>query len=241
MIHQVFERFVANGLSFRAPDARERMLEMARDAFKGLDAVGRAPRHLAQALRARRRSVPRVGARAAWRHRVPRCREQGRVGVRGRTRAALCSPARPTASTSAPMAFYEILDFKTGGVPASKDMTAFEAPQLLLEAAMVKAAAFPASHRAIPPPSPTSRSVSALPRSRSCRSASRPSMTLMDAVDEIARRTQRHILTFLMRDGHAMPARIRPRLETGRKPRPGDYDHLARTDEWTLTAGVDDP
>jgi ATP-dependent helicase/nuclease subunit B len=38
-----------------------------------------------------------------------------------------------------------------------------------------------------------------------------------------------------------MLARLRPRPETNRKVRPGDYDHLARTDEWTLTSGVDDP
>jgi len=38
-----------------------------------------------------------------------------------------------------------------------------------------------------------------------------------------------------------MTSRIRPKIITGRKSFPGDYDHLARTDEWTLTAGVDDP
>ena len=66
-------------------------------------------------------------------------------------------------------------------------------------------------------------------------------MTLMQAVDEIVRRTQVHVDAFLLHDGLAMAARIRPRVETGRKSYPGDYDHLARTDEWTLTAGVDDP
>jgi len=38
-----------------------------------------------------------------------------------------------------------------------------------------------------------------------------------------------------------MTAHLRPRAGSGRKPRPGDYDHLARVDEWTLTFGVDDP
>ena len=37
----------------------------------------------------------------------------------------------------------EIIDFKTGGVPAPKDMTDYRAPQLLLEAAMARAGAFP--------------------------------------------------------------------------------------------------
>ena len=63
----------------------------------------------------------------------------------------------------------------------------------------------------------------------------------MQAVDEIVRRTQSHVDAFLLHDGLPMTARIRPRIETGRKSYPGDYDHLARTDEWTLTAGVDDP
>ena len=65
-------------------------------------------------------------------------------------------------------------------------------------------------------------------------------MSLMAAVDEIVRRTQGHVEAFLL---HELPmaARIRPRLGTGRKSYPGDYDHLARTDEWTLTAGVDEP
>ena len=69
----------------------------------------------------------------------------------------------------------------------------------------------------------------------------RGGMSLMQAVDEIERRMQGHIEAFLLRDDLAMTARIRPRDVTGRKPYPGDYDHLARTDEWTLTAGVDDP
>jgi ATP-dependent helicase/nuclease subunit B len=69
----------------------------------------------------------------------------------------------------------------------------------------------------------------------------RNGMALMAAVDEIVRRTQGHVEAFLIRDGLAMTARVRPRVETGRKRFVGDFDHLARTDEWTLTAGVDDP
>ena len=68
-----------------------------------------------------------------------------------------------------------------------------------------------------------------------------PGMTLMEAVDEIERRLQGHVDAFLMSDHLPMTSRIRPRVITGRKSFPGDYDHLARTDEWTLTAGVDDP
>jgi ATP-dependent helicase/nuclease subunit B len=49
------------------------------------------------------------------------------------------------------------------------------------------------------------------------------------------------VLTFLIEGTQPMPARLKPRPESGRRPRPGDYDHLARTDEWTINSGVDDP
>jgi len=134
----------------------------------------------------------------------------------------------------------EILDFKTGGVPQPKEMTAFEAPQLLLEAAMARSGMFPGI---------VARETSALtyikiglgPAAFVLRQFSlRKGMTLMQAVDEIERRLQGHVEAFLVRDDLPMLARIRP-MDTGRKPRPGPYDHLARTDEWTLTSGVDDP
>jgi ATP-dependent helicase/nuclease subunit B len=66
-------------------------------------------------------------------------------------------------------------------------------------------------------------------------------MSLMQAADEITRRLQAHIDAFLLNDRLPMTARIRPKVMTGRRAYRGDYDHLARTDEWTLTAGVDDP
>ncbi len=239
MIHKVFETFVAKGLSFRAPEAREQMLEMARDAFKGLDAVGE------------RRDI--------WLKRFERAADQFLEWERERHGEIASRAAESKGEWSLPLpggfilsgkadridlrtdGLLEILDFKTGGVPAAKDMRAFDAPQLLLEAAMARAGAFPG----IQP-----RDTAALTYIKIGLGPAafqilpfrlRKDMTLMQAVDEIARRTQGHIETFLIRDGLAMSARIRPRIETGRKPRPGDYDHLARTDEWTLTSGVDDP
>jgi ATP-dependent helicase/nuclease subunit B len=120
-------------------------------------------------------------------------------------------------------------------------MKDFDAPQLLLEAAMARAGVLPG----IPP-----RDSSALTYIKIGLGPSafqiipfraRKGMSLMEAVDEIERRLQGHVEAFLLNDNLPMTARIRPRATTGRKPYPGDYDHLARTDEWTLTAGVDDP
>jgi ATP-dependent helicase/nuclease subunit B len=120
-------------------------------------------------------------------------------------------------------------------------MTAFDAPQLLLEAAMARAGAFPG----VPPMATAALTYIKIglgPTAFQVKPFSvRKDMDLMEAVDTIARRTQGHIDAFLIHDTLPMQARIRPRADTGRKPRPGPYDHLARTDEWTLTAGVDDP
>ena len=115
------------------------------------------------------------------------------------------------------------------------------APQLLLEAAMARAGTFPGI---------TKRDSSALTYIKIGLGPAafqvtpfrlRRGMTLMQAVDEIERRLQGHVDAFLMSDHLPMTSRIRPRVITGRRSFPGDYDHLARTDEWTLTAGVDDP
>src|SRR3569623_3224923 len=117
-------------------------------------------------------------------------------------------------------------------------MTAFEAPQLLLEAAMAKAGALPG----IPPRDSgalTYIKIGLGPAAFQVRQfALRKGMTLMEAVEVISRRTQGHIETFLLRDGLAMAARIRPRAAGGRTPRPGPSDPLARTDAWPLAAGV---
>jgi ATP-dependent helicase/nuclease subunit B len=239
MIHAVFEQFVQEGLSFRAPDAADTMLDMAREAFKGLDAIeerreiwlSRFQLAAEQFLEWERARHGHIASRAAERKGEWQFPELENFVLAGKAdRIDLRTDGT-----------YEILDFKTGGVPAPKDMTGYEAPQLLLEAAMVSAGAFPE----IAP-----RASSALtyikiglgPAAFQLREFSvRRGLTLMQAVDEIARRTQGHIETFLIRDHLPMTARIRPRTDTGRKPRPGNYDHLARTDEWTLTAGVDDP
>ena len=239
MIHEVFERFVLEGASFAAPDAGERLLAMANEAFRNLDAIAerrdiwitRFKHSAAEFLSFERSRHAGIASRAAeirgeWR--FPALENFVLVGkadrIDQRTDGLL-----------------EILDFKTGGVPAPKDMTGFEAPQLLLEAAMARAGAF----AEIAP-----RDTAALiyikiglgPRSFVLRPFSlRKGMRLMDAVDEMERRFQGHVEAFLIRGDLPMVARLKPREQTGRKQRPGEYDHLARMDEWTLVSGVDDP
>jgi ATP-dependent helicase/nuclease subunit B len=239
MIHKVFERFVLEGHGFSAANALAVLERMAQEEFAGLDSIGekrdiwlRRFRRAAQLfLEYERGRTGRVSGRAAeikgeWR--FPALQDFVLVGKADRIDQLADGSL-------------EIIDFKTGGVPAPADMKDFEAPQLLLEAAMARAGVFPG----IP-----ARDSSALtyikvglgPAAFQLRAFSvRKDLSLMEAVDEIERRLQGHVDAFLLSDRLPMTARIRPRVITGRKSYPGDYDHLARTDEWTLTAGVDDP
>jgi ATP-dependent helicase/nuclease subunit B len=239
MIHAVFEQFVAEGLSFSAPDAAARLEQMAIDSFSHLESI------------AERREI--------WLERFARAAEQFLEWERARHGHIASRAAEIKGSWAFPHlqnfvlvgkadridrrtdGLLEILDFKTGGVPAPKDMMAYEAPQLLLEAAMARAGAFPGI--------PRSDTVALVyikiglgPNAFTIRPFSlRKGTHLMDAVGEIERRMQGHVESFLIRDDLPMVARLRPREQNGRRTRPGDYDHLARTDEWTLTSGVDDP
>jgi ATP-dependent helicase/nuclease subunit B len=239
MIHNVFEKFVKADLDIEDPHALNELVAMAGDEFKGLDAIKerrdiwlkRFERAARQFLDYERRRDAEIDDRKA--------ELKGRWVFPALDNFTLVGKAdRIDVKRDGRL---EIIDFKTGGVPQPKDMTAFEAPQLLLEAAMARAGVFPE----LPP-----RETSALtyikiglgPAAFQLKPFKLPKgMELMDAVGEIERRLQRHVDAFLLHDGLPMTARVRPRVETGRKSWPGDYDHLARTDEWTLTAGVDDP
>jgi ATP-dependent helicase/nuclease subunit B len=239
MIHTVFERFITDGHRFDAADARAVLAGMAEQEFSRLDAIEE------------RRDI--------WLRRFRRAAEQflafeqerdGEIAERAAEReAAWVLPAFVGFTLKGKAdridlrrdGTLEILDFKTGGVPTPKDMMAYDAPQLLLEAAMARAGVFPgiAPHDSS---ALTYIKIGFGPAAFQLKPFKlRPGVRLMDAVDDIMRRTQGHIDAFLMHDGLPMAARIRPRVETGRKSWPGDYDHLARTDEWTLTSGVDDP
>jgi ATP-dependent helicase/nuclease subunit B len=239
MIHKVFAAFIEAGHSFEALDAAKRLLALAEHEFAGLDAIGerrdiwlkRFERAAELFLDFERQRDGEIGERIAER--------KGRWEMPERDGFVLTGIADRLDVRHDGL--LEIIDFKTGGVPQPKDMKDYDAPQLLLEAAMAARDAFPElgrrrSHAL------TYIKIGLGPAAFQIMPFKlRGGLELMDAVDEVARRTQAHIDTLLIRDHLPMAARIRPRGETGRKPWPGDYDHLARTDEWTLTAGVDDP
>lgn len=238
MIHGVFEKAVEARLDLESGEALREMMVLAQQAFAGLDAIKE------------RRDI--------WLKRFERAAVQFLAYERGRDDHIAERHAEKKGEWRFPAldgfvlvgkadrldvkrdGTLEIIDFKTGGIPTPGDMRAFDAPQLLLEAAMANAGIFEAIG-----PRQTSEltyiKIGLGPAAFQVTPFKLPKgMALMDAVDEIVRRMQRHVDTFLLHD-LPMTARVRPRVETGRKSFPGDYDHLARTDEWTLTAGVDDP
>jgi ATP-dependent helicase/nuclease subunit B len=238
MIHGVFEKAVSEHLDLESGAALREMMGMAQQAFAGLDAIKerrdiwlkRFERAAVQFLAYERARDGEVTARHAekkgeWR--FPALDGFVLVGKADRLDVKRDGTL-------------EIIDFKTGGVPAPADMRNFDAPQLLLEAAMANAGVFE-DIGARPSSELTYIKIGLGPAAFQVTPFRLPKgMAMMDAVDEIVRRMQRHVDTFLLHD-LPMTARVRPRVETGRKSWPGDYDHLARTDEWTLTAGVDDP
>jgi len=132
----------------------------------------------------------------------------------------------------------EILDFKTGSIPSPKLMQALDAPQLLLEAAMARAGGFDAVNAA------DASALSYLkiglgPEALAETRFKLPAdLDLPAAAEAASQRMQRLVSALLLSDALPMAARIRP-LPGQRHA--GDYDHLARTAEWTLAAGDDSP
>jgi len=234
MIHAVFAAFVEAGGDPAAPDALPELERLARQAFAGLDSIGE------------RRDI--------WLRRFSRAAELFLDFEQGRQAGLLKRHAEIEGSWEFPAlegfrltgradridlrldGAVEIIDFKTGGVPAPKDMKAFEAPQLLLEAAMAGAGAFPGLVAA-PAAVLTYIKVGLGPDAFVPRSfALAEGYDLAGAADEAVRRMQGHVHEFLLSDRLPMPARLRPAVTLWR----GTYDHLARTDEWTLAAASED-
>ncbi|MGN6490280.1 MAG: PD-(D/E)XK nuclease family protein, partial [Devosia sp.] len=141
MIHGVFEQAVSSQLDLDSAEALSQMMAMAQQQFAGLDAIKE------------RRDI--------WLKRFERAAVQFLAYERGRDGEIVQRHAETKGEWPFPAldnfilvgkadrldlrrdGTLEIIDFKTGGVPAPKDMKEFDAPQLLLEAAMARAGVFP--------------------------------------------------------------------------------------------------
>ena len=128
----------------------------------------------------------------------------------------------------------EILDFKTGALPSPAEMAAYLAPQLLLEAGMATEGAFEGL-AAAPVEALTYVKIGLGPEAFVPRPfALRDGLDVTAAAEEARRRLMGHVDAFLLRGDRPMLAGLLPRLNQSFA---GDYDHLARTDEWAMLAG----
>lgn len=233
MIHEVFDRFVTEGHDFAAPDAATRLLAMAGEAFAGLEAIGerrdiwlkRFERAAEEFLDFERLRDPEI----ARRHAEIRGEWAFPVGFTLTGKADRIDLLRDGT--------LQIIDYKTGSIPSAKAMKAFEAPQLLLEAAMARAGAF----AGVPPGDISALTYIKIGLGPEALTATpfkpREGHDLATAADEVSRRLQAQVTGLLLSDRLPLPARIRP--DPTRTYR-GDYDHLARTSEWTISAGEDE-
>ncbi|HTJ58116.1 MAG TPA: double-strand break repair protein AddB [Devosiaceae bacterium] len=229
MIHEVFARFVIEGHDFAAPDALARLDAMAAEAFAGLESIGE------------RRDI--------WLRRFSRAAELFLAFERDRESAVLRRRAEIKGEWQFPnlggflltgradridemrSGGLEIIDFKTGGVPSPGAMKDFLAPQMPLEAAMARAGRF----EAVPPADVGAMSYikiglgpeAFVPKAFSLRDG----QTAADTADAVLRRLQVLVDALLLTDRLPMTAQVLP--DVGKRYR-GEFDHLARTEEWAV-------
>ena len=132
---------------------------------------------------------------------------------------------------------FDILDFKTGGIPAAKEMKEMLAPQLLVEAEIARQQGFkgaaPAHTNAL-----VYLKIDAGPKGfQPIPFALPPEMDVAQASEAIMNRIRGHISAFLLSDTSVMSPRIMPRVN---QTYAGNYDHLARTDEWSEIGSTGD-
>lgn len=224
-VHDIFSDFVLGGNAVSDPDALDILKTIAAQKFAGFESI------------AERRDI--------WVRRFAVAAQQFLAFERDRDDRVKVRHAEIEGRWALPMGFtltgradrvdeladgtLEIIDFKTGSVPTPGGMRAFEAPQMLLEAAMAKAGGM----AQVP-----QLETSAL---RYIKIGLGPDAfidkgfgladghSVMSAADEIVRRMQRHVELFLFRET-PMPPRLLP-VKLQRFP--GAYDHLMRMAEWT--------
>ncbi|HUH77399.1 MAG TPA: PD-(D/E)XK nuclease family protein, partial [Devosia sp.] len=232
IVHDIFAEFVIKGHDVMAPDALDVLNAIARDKFSGLDAI------------AERRDI--------WVRRFATAARQFLDYERARNAQVRQRHAEIDGLWQLPTGFslggradrvdemvdgsVEVIDFKTGSPPSPGAMKAFEAPQMLLEAAMAEAGALTGL-----PPAKTSGltyiKIGLGPDAFDPRPFTpAKGHDIMSAADEISRRLQGHVDLFLFNQT-PMPARLLP-LKGQRFP--GAYDHLSRMDEWTAVIEEED-
>lgn len=235
-IHEIFAAFVTEGHDPLAANAHDVLKQLAEVSFARLETIPerrdiwlkRFEVSAAKYLTFERERAPRVAQRFAEQ------RLDMHFKVEGQPFNLFGYADRIDALTDGTC---EIIDFKTGGIPQVKEMQNYLAPQLPLEALIVRDAGFgkdDINQPACDTSALTYIRLGSNPTAFEEMSYRTPKdVGLMDAVDEIFQRLQRHISLFLLSDTQSMPAALFPK--PGQRFA-GDYDHLSRLKEWTIEA-----
>lgn len=230
IIHDIFGDFIAAGHDPLAANAPQTLEGLARARFAGLEAIPerrdiwlerffRAADAFLDFERRRAREVYQRGAEleGKW-----------AFAIAGQDFALRGRADRIDAMRSGGL---EIIDFKTGSIPSGAEMKGFFAPQLPLEAVMARHGAFKTI------PEAASEALYYIKISNGPEAFARhdyaleKGVALGEAIDTVFHHFQHHVQRLLLSDALPMAARVFPRA---RQTYRGSYDHLARTDEWTL-------
>ncbi|MEQ8445653.1 MAG: double-strand break repair protein AddB [Pelagibacterium sp.] len=234
LIHDILGDFLAAGHDPADGNAFETIMAIARERYGRLDAIP-ARRDIwlarfgaiARAFLDFERDRPQIAARMAE--------------ISGKIELPLCDPPfvlsgradRIDRTTSGGL---EIIDFKTGQVPKPPEMKQFFAPQLPLEAHMARTGGFVGAEGQTE--GMAFIKLSHGPKALEITQYAVPEgMCLSEVIDTTFALFQNHVSALLLRDDFPMAARVLPKANQRFK---GDYDHLARTEEWTLLDSGED-
>jgi len=239
-VHEVLARFVQAGHSFRAADAAERLAEIAEDALGAHDAF---PEVVALWR-------PRLKAIAAWWLEVEAARDrevaERHAEVSGKLPLTIDGEVFTLTGRADRIDLLAdgtsaVLDYKTGQPPSEKMVQSLLAPQLALEAAMVREGAFdgervgPFKGRALTEMAylhlTGGRRGGAWERRGKAEKEGRgPDELATAALEELTR-----LVRFYRLSSTGYTSRPRVQFEAARS---GDYDHLARVAEWAAGEGA---
>lgn len=236
LVHDILARFIEKGGDPKATDALNVLMAEAETVFEALATLpsrraGWRRRFKAQAEAFIEYEVSRDAA-VASRH-VERA---GRLEftVEGTPFVLRGRADRIDVMTNGQL---EILDYKTGSPPDAKTMKALLAPQLLAEAQMALQGAFtgiaPARAQQL-----TYLKLGFGPKALEVTPFKTPDgMDLDDAVARAFNNLQQHISAYLLSDRLPLSPLVLPDT---RARFSGDYDHLARVEEWALLIGAEE-
>ena len=234
LIHDILGDFLTEGHDPQSADAFDAIMAIAQERYGRLDAIP-ARRDIwlarfgaiARAFLEFERDRPQIAARMAE--------------ISGSIELPLSDPpfvvsGRADRIDRTRSGGLEIIDFKTGQAPAPKEMKQFFAPQLPLEAHMARVGGFVGAEGQTE--NMAFIKLSHGPKALEITQYAVPDGTsLADAIDTSFTLFQNHVAAMLLRDDFPMTARVLPKPSQRFK---GDYDHLARTEEWTLLDGGED-